>query len=57
MNGIQASVLQQKAEPFVTRSSLIVAHIKHRNSTAQLGALLLDKAKKHTFPVSPGNHI
>lgn len=57
MKGIQTLVLQQKAEPFGIRSSFIVTHIKHHRSTAQLGALLLGKAKKHFFPGSPGNPV
>lgn len=57
MKGIQTLVSQQKAEPVGIRSSFIVTHIKHHRSTARLGALLLDKARKHTFPCSPGSHI
>lgn len=57
MKSIQTLVLQQKAEPFGIRSSFIVTLIKHRRSTARLGVLLLDKARKHTFPGSPENHI
>lgn len=57
MKGIQTLALQQSTEPFEMTSSFIVTHTKLHRSTAQLGALLLDKAKKHTFLGSPGNHI
>lgn len=49
MKSVQKLVLQQKAEPFGIRSSSIITPIKHRKSTAQLKALLLVKARKHTF--------
>lgn len=45
MKSMQTLILQQKAEPFGIRSSFIV--IKHHRSTAQLGALLLSRARRH----------
>lgn len=36
-----------KAEPFVMRKPFVITHINLSESTAQLGALLLDEAKKH----------